>query len=320
MRAPPKTTMILARLALERRDRFLERRSRRGGRCSRSPRSRLCEKTTFGSPFISTAIGLSDPDQPLRKLHVAAAAHHDRPDLAQQLEVARWRRAPWSGPPWGESQSMTPSVRATKPSSDIDMCEDQPALGVAAHAFTRKRRWVTPGPRPRGSARARCARGGAPNSGRPSPRRTGIRWISSSSSTPASRHDRASVGAVDHHVRVARRLLGLAHRALDPVGHVVHATLTPARAALRGWARRSGRRGGRRSSGPRGRTCGGRRRTAPVAITSAKTSPLGPAAGSAAGSSPRRQASSCSRSPPRPRPWPASSSGPVMNPSSDIDM
>src|SRR3954453_4142795 len=60
--------------------------------------------------------------------------------------------------------------------------------------------------------------------------------------------------------------------------------------------------------------------TAPVAITSSKIFPLGPGGSNPRGLPRQGPSHSCSRSPPAPRPWPGPSSGPVMNPSSDIDM
>ena len=63
MRAPPKTTMSSPALALERRDLLLERRARLS-RALFQVTSQALGEDDLGRPFISRAIGLSEPDQP----------------------------------------------------------------------------------------------------------------------------------------------------------------------------------------------------------------------------------------------------------------
>ena len=70
---------------------------------------------------MSCAIGLSELDQAGGHLLVGAAADHDQPDLPEHLEVGAVALVAVVAALPGVSQSMTPSLRATKPSSDTDM-------------------------------------------------------------------------------------------------------------------------------------------------------------------------------------------------------
>ena len=82
-------------------------------------RSSVLENTTFGSAFMSSPVGLCELGHACAMSCAARRAEHEQAGLAEQLghralAVGAVRLRP-------PSQSIVPSRRAAKPSSDIDM-------------------------------------------------------------------------------------------------------------------------------------------------------------------------------------------------------
>jgi hypothetical protein len=79
----------------------------------------VLEKTIFGSAFMSSPVGLREPGHAFAMSWAAWPPSTSAPVWPSSSATARWRWLSYGREP--PSQSIVPSRRAAKPSSDIDM-------------------------------------------------------------------------------------------------------------------------------------------------------------------------------------------------------